>query len=108
MQRLASFVQHVIGHIDDVVDRALASRLNGILEPLRAGADLDAFDTRRGVVRADFGGFDFDAGNERFAGASTGSAGFNLWIFYREAETCREFASDAKVAEHIDAVGSDL
>ena len=101
-------MQHIVRHIDDVVDRTLTSGFDGILEPLRAGTDLHTFDANRSIMWASFRGADFDAGNERFAITSVFGAGFDFWVFYREAELGGKFASDTNVAEHIDAVRSDL
>ena len=108
MQWLASLVEDVIGNIDDIIDGTLAGRFDRVLEPLRAGANLHTFDASRGVVRADIGRADFNAGNERFAGAGAFGAGFDFRVFHREAETSGELASDADVAEHIDTVWRNL
>ena len=61
MQRLAGFVKNVVSDVDDVVNRTLSSAFNRILEPLGTGADFDALDTNRSIMRADLRGADFDA-----------------------------------------------
>ena len=54
VQRLAALHQHVVGDVDDVVDRADADRGQPLDQPRRAGPDLDAAH-RRGPCSAGIG-----------------------------------------------------
>jgi len=52
-RRLAEFEEHVVGDIDDVVDRPKADGLKPANHPRGAGADLHVSDDSGGVVRAE-------------------------------------------------------
>ena len=49
---MPQFQQHVVGYIDDVVDRALTHGLESALEPLGRGANLDAAHDAADIARA--------------------------------------------------------
>ena len=55
MQRLADLEHDVIGDIHHVAEAADANLFEGLLEPIRAGGDLDAADDAGGVARAESG-----------------------------------------------------
>ncbi len=62
VQRLRGQQHHVVGDVDDVVDRALAGRRQPGLQPRRRGADLDVGEDARGEARAEVGDLDGDRG----------------------------------------------
>ena len=108
MERLAGFVQHVVGDIDDVIDRALTSGLDGVLEPTRTGAYLDPLNADCSIVRAGLGGADLDTTDERLASRFVFRAGFDIGVFHIDAKLSGQLAGDADVAQHVDTVGRDL
>jgi hypothetical protein len=60
VERLAEFVEHEVGDIDDVVDRAQADGFEALFEPGGGFLDGDAGDADGGVERAGGGGLDDD------------------------------------------------
>ncbi len=52
MQRLRGQQHHVVGDVDDVIDRPLAGRDQAALEPQRRGADRDVLEHAGGEARA--------------------------------------------------------
>ena len=60
VERLAREVHHVVGHVDDVVDRAGARGDHATGEPLGAWPDLDVPDHAGGVAPAELGVVDGD------------------------------------------------
>jgi hypothetical protein len=54
MQRLAHLHHDVVRDVHDVVDGTQADAFEATAQPLRAGADFDAFDDAGGVKRAGF------------------------------------------------------
>ena len=55
VQRLAQFEHHVVGRVDDVVERAHPAQFEPAPDPDRRRADLDAGHRERGVTRAQIG-----------------------------------------------------
>ena len=65
MQRLAVSHHHIIGDVDNIIDRAQADRDQFLLQPLGAFLDFAAFQRHSAVAQASFGAFDFH-GNRQF------------------------------------------
>ncbi len=61
MERLAELVHHVVGHVDDVVDRPRARRNDPLGQPRRRRTDRDAPDDPSRVSRAQSGVHDLHA-----------------------------------------------
>ena len=102
VQRLADLVEHEVGDVDDVVDRAQADRFEPLLQPGRAFADGDAGDADGGVEGAGFRGLDVDA----FRGETIALG--DLEVGERDFEQGRHFARHAVVAQQVGAVRGDL
>ena len=60
MQRLAQLQHDVVGHVHDVADGAHPGAAQALLHPERRRADLQPFDQRGGVARAQIGRVDYD------------------------------------------------
>ncbi len=65
VQRLPLLPQDEIRRVDDVVDRALAYRLEPLAQPVGGGTDAHAEHGARGVARAQVGSLDDDGGGLR-------------------------------------------
>ena len=101
-------MQHIVSDVDDVVNRALAGGFDRLFEPFWTGANLDAFDTDRGIMWADVRRTELDAGKERITFGVVFGAGVDLGVFDCEVELCRQLAGYADVAKHVDTVRGDL
>jgi hypothetical protein len=106
VQRLAAFQQHVVGDVDDVVDRWHAQRRQTPLHPIGAGGDLDAANEAGGIARTEFGAFQGDAGERVDRGRSGFRGGRRKVQFAVEQDG--HFAGDAEVAQAIGTVRGDL
>ena len=62
VQRLRGQQHHVVGDVDDVVDRPLPGRRQPRLQPERRGADRDVGEDAGGEARAELGDLDRDRG----------------------------------------------
>ena len=62
MQRLRGQQHHVVGDVDDVVDRSLPGRRQPRLQPDRRGANLDVGEDAGGEAWAELGDLDVDRG----------------------------------------------
>ena len=102
VQRLADLVQHEVGDIDDVVDRAQADRLEPFLQPHRALGDLHTGNPHRGVERAGLRRFDLHA----VGGDAVARRDFQQ--LQRDFQQRRHFPRHAIVAEQVGAVRCDL
>ena len=74
VQRAAGQQHHVVGDVDDVVDRALPGGHQARLQPRRRRADRHVLEDARGEARAQVGGLDDDLDARDLAGESRGPA----------------------------------
>ena len=61
VERLAALQQHVVGHVDDIIDRTQPQSLQNLFQPYRARANLHAANQSRGVARTQVRRFNGDA-----------------------------------------------
>jgi len=105
VEGLAGLEEDEVGDVDDVVDRAMAGGGNGVLQPLRTGADLDVGKVRRGVKRTEVGGVE--------AGGEGGRCGREDDFRFGEGleGACPDggdFAGEAAVGEEVGAIRGDF
>ena len=109
MQRLAGEEHHVVGDVDDVVDRPLPRGREPRLEPERRRSDLDVGECPRREPRAEFGYLDRDrgeVGDVPFAGRlGVLGPGRRRQIGTGDG---MDLPADAVDAEAVGAVGGDL
>ena len=110
MDRLAGLEHDEVAGVDDIVDRAQADRLEALLQPGRARADLHAGDDVRGVKRAVLAGLDGHLGEEVAPpGRAHGQSGeLHRRVNQIAAEPRGQFARHAEMAEGVRPVGCDL
>ena len=93
VHRLAELEQHVVGDVDDVVDRTHACGVQPRCEPCRRGSDGHVGD-RRGIPRAEVGCFQIDGD----------SAGWLRWQRLRYERLYRKPVCGADLAREPDPV----
>ncbi len=99
VQRLAGFEHHVVGDVDDIVDRPHAHGAQPLLQPLRRRADGDLADFPGGVTGTEFRRFDADL----VPGPGGGQGRYP--VHQRTQRTVGETADLAGDAAHTGAVG---
>ena len=106
VQGVPQFQQHVVGDIDDVVDRALTHGLQSALEPLGRGTNLDAAHDAAGVARAIIWCLDVDP--HVFCGGR--SAFGHLCVGKTEgvASECVDLAGNAQETQAVWTVGRNF
>src|SRR6185369_1553104 len=65
VQRLAEFVQNVVGDVGNIIDGPLTDCFETPGQPLRRWANLDASHESRGITRTEIGIFDLDGSQAR-------------------------------------------
>ena len=108
MQRLRVLEQHVVGDVDDVVDRPHPAGAQAALHPVRARTDLDSLDHAADVAAAQ--GRIRYRNLDQVASRRTRAAGERRHEvpLERAVEAGRQLARDAEVAHLVRPVGGDL
>ena len=104
--RLTQLEQDEVGEIDHVVDAALADGLEGLDQPIRAGADLDALDDAPHVLGATRRVLEFDAYQPLDVGA--GLLEFDGWVTQGFPQLGRDLARHADMVQGVRPVGGDV
>ena len=106
VQRLAAFHQHIVRHVDDVVDRRDADRRQPLDHPGRARPDLHAPNHAGGIAVAKLGRFERDL---RQIG-HLGRAFVRVGRRQREGPIPkdRDFAGDADMAQAVGPIAGDF
>jgi hypothetical protein len=108
MQRLSSFQQDVVRHVDDVIDRTKPDGFEFPAEPIGRRADFNAGDAASGVEWAEFLVLDPNPLGRRWLSWQFRHMGRSRERFRRLAGQRCHFARHADVAEQVGAVGRDL
>src|SRR5581483_2300085 len=108
MRRFAVLEHHVGGRVDHVADRAHAGGAEAALNPLRAGADLDARDRHRDEPRAEVGNLDRDVDELRRRRRHALDVGRHEVGLELAPRRCGELARDPHVAQAVGPVRRDL
>ncbi len=106
VERLAQLPEDVVGDVHDVVDRALADRLEPPAQPRRARPDGDAAHDARGVARAPLGVFELE--RRQLRDRLRRLLGRRRWPPQRLVERHRHLARQAEVAHAVHPVGGDV
>ena len=106
MKGLTQFLEHVVGDVDDVVDRPLADRLQTALQPLGRRADADVANDATDVARTalwilDIDGYGGGRGLPGFGHGARGHAEFG-------AGESSHLPGDAPETEAVGTVGGHL
>ena len=102
MQRLTAFHQHVIGDVDNVIDRSDPDGFQSFDYPCRTGTNLHSSNDPRVVLRTEIRALDGDRGHGiGFCGTRFRGGGRNLERLLREHGG---FAGDPQVTEAIGSV----
>ena len=107
VQRLAGEQHHVVGDVDDVVDRPLPGGHQARLQPRRRGRDRDVLEHARGEARAEVGALDEHLGAGARGPSEPGSS-LHGASRQRRAGGRVQLARDAVDAEAVGPVGRDL
>ena len=100
--------QHVVGDVDDVVDRPDAARAEPPLHPVRAWANLDSFDHRADEAAAELGVVDRHLDQILARRVRAAREGRHEIVLHRAVEADGELARDAQVAHLVWPVREDL
>ncbi len=106
VERVPRFEQHVVGDIDDIVERSHPRRFQPPPHPLRGFPHRDPVEHKADVPRTEIGVTDLDPERDRFG------SGLEFLLHGRELERAivarGHFPGDADVAETVGPVGGHL